>query len=501
MERKMKLRAGTPDDNNREYLPEAIKESDIVVNENGNNSQPYPERLKEFKEVLVGEEEDIWYEYIPESYDSTVKVPLIISMHGGLMTGWGQAIYSSWTKVADRDNVIVVFPNAHQKRMWTIECTEDEKKANLEGPTELPMNYAEPTRKDNKDIDFIFSLIEKMKEKYNIDEERIFMQGMSNGSMFTTQFEKYYGNILAGGAGAGGSILNLRLFYDKDWKVINIAGAVPVWETKPELNGIPPWCEFDEPTIYKYGRMYWQTVNGCMDKPEISIVGEYNMAFYKGEKADMVFTDIKNRDHGQALDEAVVVWDYLFSGLRRKSNGTVEDTGSRLPRKGDEFAIAVSDGCDKAWFKNQKIQMKTSAIKWQKLKYHGQNGGQIVRGEYTCVPLSFLAEVFDTEYTSEEEGKTVLLIWKDGRTAQFACGSIGCVINNDLRSMFCEALYREGELCVSIEWFAKYLMNLTVSTCEGVTYVTDHFAELGRFMADLIKDLLSDNLEIVPLDK
>ncbi len=46
MEREMRVRPGRPDDDNREYLPEKIKNSDIVVNENGNNSQPYPERLK-----------------------------------------------------------------------------------------------------------------------------------------------------------------------------------------------------------------------------------------------------------------------------------------------------------------------------------------------------------------------------------------------------------------------------------------------------------------------
>ena len=53
MEREMRVRPGTPDDDNREYLPEKIKNSDIVVNENGNNSQPYPERLKEYREVLA----------------------------------------------------------------------------------------------------------------------------------------------------------------------------------------------------------------------------------------------------------------------------------------------------------------------------------------------------------------------------------------------------------------------------------------------------------------
>jgi poly(3-hydroxybutyrate) depolymerase len=182
MEREMRVRPGTPDDDNREYLPEKIKNSDIVVNENGNNSQPYPERLKEYREVLADGVEDIWYEYVPEGYDPSKKTPLVVSMHGGLMTGWGQAIYTSWTMVADRDNVIIVFPNAHSRRLWTLEATEEEIEANVNGPEELRMNYAKPDREDNHDIAFVLALIEKIKSKYNIDEERIFMQGMSNGS-------------------------------------------------------------------------------------------------------------------------------------------------------------------------------------------------------------------------------------------------------------------------------------------------------------------------------
>ena len=86
---KLKLRAGTPNDANREYLPEAIKGSDMVVNENGNNSQPYPQRLVECTGVLVDGVEDRWYEYVPASYDGSKKVPLIVGNHGGLMTGWG----------------------------------------------------------------------------------------------------------------------------------------------------------------------------------------------------------------------------------------------------------------------------------------------------------------------------------------------------------------------------------------------------------------------------
>lgn len=60
-----------------------------------------------------------------------------------------------------------------------------------------------------------------------------------------------------------------------------------------------------------------------------------------------------------------------------------------------------------------------------------------------------------------------------------------------IRSMYCEALHRNGELLISVEWFSKYILNLTVSACNEVTYVTDHFAELGFYMADIIKEILS----------
>ena len=62
-------------------------------------------------------------------------------------------------------------------------------------------------------------------------------------------------------------------------------------------------------------------INECDPVPQIKIIGEDNFAFYKGRKADLVYLDIKNRDHGQTLDEAFLYWDYLFSGIRREEDG------------------------------------------------------------------------------------------------------------------------------------------------------------------------------------
>ena len=184
--KKIFLAAGTPDDDNRDYLPERIKGSDIVVNENGNNSQPYPERLKEYQESLLGDGiTDTWNEYVPTGYDPSQKVPLVVSMHGGLMTGWGQAIYTSWTMMAQEHNFIVAFPNASSKRVWCVEWGrwrhDDGKTGREEAPGELP--EAPESIETNHDAQMARALIEKMKQKYSIDEERIFMQGMSMGDL------------------------------------------------------------------------------------------------------------------------------------------------------------------------------------------------------------------------------------------------------------------------------------------------------------------------------
>ncbi|MFR2589959.1 MAG: hypothetical protein ACLS9Y_05930 [Ruthenibacterium lactatiformans] len=64
------------------------------------------------------------------------------------------------------------------------------------------------------------------------------------------------------------------------------------------------------------------------------------------------------------------------------------------------------------------------------------------------------------------------------------------MIDNDLRSMYCEALHRGGELLVSIEWFCRYILNLQVSECDGVAYITDHFSTLSANLADVIRELL-----------
>ena len=496
------LRPGTPDDDNRDYLPEKIKGTDIVVNENGNNSQPYM-NLKECTGVLTDDgKEDIWYEYIPAGYDGSKPVPLVVSLHGGLMTGWGQAIYTSWTVLAEQNNFIAVFPNASSKRVWCVEWGKwrfDGSEGTTENenpPPEADKSPEDPM--ENHDVAMLLGLIDRMKKTYNIDPQRIYMQGMSMGNLMTALFSRYFGNLLAGAAGSGCATFTDRLL-TPEGVLKNKGGHLPVWQSRPENNDIPP-VKADSLFANKYNRYYWMKLNGADPIPRISIQGESNMAFFSGTKADMVYLDIHNRDHGQTFDDAALVWNYLFSGTRRLEDGSIAYMPSNLPRTGDAFAIAAAEGCDGILVNGKIETLSTPAQKWQKLKYHGLDGGQEVRGEYIMIPVAFLAKTFGAEYIPSEDTLTAVVILPDGRRLQFARGSIGCVINNSIRSMYCEALHRNGELLISIEWFCQYLFNLHLSSCDGVVYITDHFAQLSANMADLIRDLLTGKGSLPDLD-
>ncbi|THF84177.1 stalk domain-containing protein [Cohnella fermenti] len=478
---------GTPDDDNRDYLPEAIRGSDIVVNENGNNSRTYPEGLAEFREKGEDGLERVWYEYVPSSYDGTQEVPLVVSFHGGLMTGWGQAVYSSWTLIAEREGFIVLFPNATERRIWMVEC--ERKTLDIIGkpnPSGFYMHTPPDNPDDNRDMSFVLSLIARLGSRYRIDRERIYAHGMSMGDIMASQMARYHGGVFAGQAGAAG-LTWPEVLFDERGEPNNRTGPLPVWQSRMEHDSVP-LNEEHTAWFVRRNRDYWKRLNGCESLPAIRIEGENNFAFYSGERADYVFHEAKNRDHGQTFDDAELVWSRFFSGWRREEAGRLARSASDISRQGDEFAIAVACGCDKAYVINGLIGLSGSVIKRQKRKYHGLNGEIVVRGEYLLTPATFVSELFAASFDSAFDGRSVRMTLKDGRTLQFAEGSIGCVVDGRVMSMHGEAVFTQGQLYVPLRWIGERLYSLHVSFCDDVLYLTDHDAQLSLHMAKLIRD-------------
>ena len=194
-------------------------------------------------------------------------------------------------------------------------------------------------------------------------------------------------------------------------------GPISGFISMPEFNGFDknPDRSRDDIEGVRRAVKYWTAVNDCTALPEIMLEGEDNYFFYTGKKANFTLRVIRNRDHGQTLDDAELVWDYCFSGIRRDENGEIIQGGTKLPRKGDDFGIALALGKENALVNSKPIRLQIPAFKHQKLKYHGLDGGELVRGEYFYAPVSFLAQATGSECNMSADGRNAELILRDGR--------------------------------------------------------------------------------------
>ena len=102
--------------------------------------------------------------YVPASYDPALPTPLVISIHGYAEWPAHQAQISRWNNLADEYGFIVVYPSG----------------------TSFPLRwrtYGDPGSETDPapDIAFITNLIDTLEQEYNIDPNRIYANGLSNG--------------------------------------------------------------------------------------------------------------------------------------------------------------------------------------------------------------------------------------------------------------------------------------------------------------------------------
>lgn len=135
------------------------------------NDMPPISRLQVRQAELVPGQVNTWYEYIPERYEAGGEpVPLVVQLHGGGQDGRRWASLTMWHLMAERENLIVVYPNSPQYGCWMC---------------------------DDTDVQYLYDLIERLCDCYRIDRSRIYMQGMSNGDMMTLAFTMKHPEVLA----------------------------------------------------------------------------------------------------------------------------------------------------------------------------------------------------------------------------------------------------------------------------------------------------------------
>ncbi len=132
----------------------------------------------------------LWYEYVPDSVVDAARgsVPVVFLMHGNTNDPRTQIDTAAWANIAVRDGVILVAPE------W-------------QGHVYQGYAYEAMSAKRGEDTDetYVISVLEKVLEKYpQADASRVYMSGLSAGSMQTTTYGLTNPKYFAAGGGHSG---------------------------------------------------------------------------------------------------------------------------------------------------------------------------------------------------------------------------------------------------------------------------------------------------------
>lgn len=125
--------------------------------------------------------------YIPSAYDGTTPVPLVFNLHGYGSNNVEQEQYGDFRAIADTANFIIVHP------MGLVD---------LFGST----HWNAFGTSDVDDVGFLSSLIDTIYAAYNIDGNRIYSTGMSNGGFMSHKLACLLSGRIAAVASVTGSI-------------------------------------------------------------------------------------------------------------------------------------------------------------------------------------------------------------------------------------------------------------------------------------------------------
>ena len=125
--------------------------------------------------------------YVPAVYTGATAVPLIINLHGYTSSNVAQEFYGDFRPIADTANFLIVHPNGtiddQGNRFWNT--------------------FGGNSTVD--DVGFIAQLIDSLRAVYNIDPNRIYATGMSNGGFMSYQLACDLNNRIAAIASVTGS--------------------------------------------------------------------------------------------------------------------------------------------------------------------------------------------------------------------------------------------------------------------------------------------------------
>lgn len=192
--------------------------------------------------------------YIPAAYTGNVAVPLVFNLHGYTSSNLEQAFYGDFRPIADTANFLIVLPNgtldAQGNRFWNTFLGNS------------PVD----------DVGFIRDLLDTLQATYNIDQNRVYSTGMSNGGFMSYSLACQLNDRIAAIASVTGSMIQSKL------NACDPARPVPVMEIHGTADNTVPYNGSPLATFVAIPTLVaaWAGFNNCNPTPTITQVPNTN---------------------------------------------------------------------------------------------------------------------------------------------------------------------------------------------------------------------------------
>jgi len=197
--------------------------------------------------------------YVPAIYNSSKPTPLVFNFHGLGSNDAQQEAYADFRPIADTANFIEVLPQGLTNN----------------GTGKTGWNNFGTVASANADIDFVSNLIDSLKAKYNINTNRIYSTGYSNGGFMSYDLACFLTNRVTAIASVCGSMISSHVTACKpshQIPVMEIHGTTDPVVSYSGTSGILTSTDID--TLVKF----WVGFDKCSTTPVVTSLPNTNKA-------------------------------------------------------------------------------------------------------------------------------------------------------------------------------------------------------------------------------
>ncbi len=232
--------------------------------------------------------------YVPDSYDPDNPTPLVISIHGFVQWPAHQQSMTGWNELADENGFLAVYPRGTGFPLrWNTRSVTD-----VSGP-------------EVDDLGFFSDLLDHLGDSYNIDPDRIYVNGMSNGGGMSDLLACELSDRIAAIGGVAGAYHYPREDCDPGRPVPVIAFHGLEDQVVPYMGGVSSRDErYTFPPIEDWATS-WAANNACTSTlTEVKVTEHIMRLDYLDceENAQVVFYRVEDGGHTWPGGEKLPVW-------------------------------------------------------------------------------------------------------------------------------------------------------------------------------------------------